>query len=41
LYLVYAQTRRQYGSRNMSLPSRILKAIPEELLDIYESSKPF
>lgn len=36
LYLVYAQTRRQYGSRNMSVKSRILKAIPEELLSIRE-----
>ncbi len=35
LYMIYAQTRKQYGSRNMSIPSRILKAIPEEL---YESS---
>ncbi len=34
LYLVHAQTRRQYGSRNMSVKSRILKAVPEELLDI-------
>ncbi len=34
LFLVHAQTRRQYGSRNMSVPSRILKAIPEELLEI-------
>ncbi len=37
LYLIHAQTRKQYGSRNMSIPSRILKAIPEELLDIHES----
>lgn len=36
LFLVYAQTRRQFGLRNMSVPSRILKAIPEELLEIYE-----
>lgn len=34
LYLIYAQTRKQYGTRNMSVPSRILKAIPEDLLDI-------
>lgn len=34
LYLVYTQSRKQYGSRNMSVPSRILKAIPKELLDI-------
>jgi DNA helicase-2/ATP-dependent DNA helicase PcrA len=33
LYLIHAQTRKQYGTRNMSLPSRILKAIPEELLN--------
>jgi len=36
LFLVYAQSRKQYGLRNMSVKSRILKAIPEELLDIYE-----
>jgi len=34
LFLVHAQTRRQYGSRNMSVKSRILKAVPEELLDV-------
>ncbi|OGE80593.1 MAG: hypothetical protein A2660_02125 [Candidatus Doudnabacteria bacterium RIFCSPHIGHO2_01_FULL_45_18] len=39
LYLVYATSRKQFGSRNISLPSRILKAIPEELLEIYESNK--
>ncbi|OGE87990.1 MAG: hypothetical protein A3J07_02115 [Candidatus Doudnabacteria bacterium RIFCSPLOWO2_02_FULL_49_13] len=32
LFLVHAQSRRQYGSRNISVPSRILKAIPEELI---------
>lgn len=36
LYLVYAISRKQYGSRNMSVPSRILKAIPEDLLDIQQ-----
>jgi DNA helicase II / ATP-dependent DNA helicase PcrA len=36
LYLVHAMTRKQFGSRNMSVPSRFLKAIPAELLDIYE-----
>ncbi|MEO8065609.1 MAG: UvrD-helicase domain-containing protein [Candidatus Doudnabacteria bacterium] len=36
LYLVYAQSRKQYGLRNVSIPSRILKAIPEELLDIQQ-----
>jgi len=36
LYLVHAMTRKQYGSRNMSVPSRFLKAIPRELLEIYE-----
>ena len=36
LYLLHALSRRTFGSRNMSLPSRILKAIPTELLDIYE-----
>lgn len=34
LFLIYAQTRKQFGTRNISLPSRILKAIPEELLEI-------
>ncbi|HTL39445.1 MAG TPA: UvrD-helicase domain-containing protein [Methylomirabilota bacterium] len=34
LYLVYAQSRKIYGQRNMSVASRILKAIPEELLEI-------
>jgi len=34
LYLIHAQTRRQYGSRNMSVKSRILKAVPEELLEV-------
>jgi DNA helicase II / ATP-dependent DNA helicase PcrA len=37
LFLVYAQTRKQYGLRNVSIPSRILKAIPEELLDIHNA----
>lgn len=36
LFMIHAQTRRQYGSRNMSVKSRILKAVPEELLDIRE-----
>ncbi|MBI4049347.1 MAG: UvrD-helicase domain-containing protein [Candidatus Doudnabacteria bacterium] len=36
LYLVHAQSRRQFGLRNLSVPSRILKAIPEELLERYE-----
>ena len=36
LFLVCAQTRKQYGTRNVSIPSRILKAIPEDLLDIHE-----
>jgi DNA helicase-2/ATP-dependent DNA helicase PcrA len=36
LYLVHAMTRKQYGSRNMSVPSRFLKAIPPEMLEIYE-----
>ena len=35
LFLVYAMSRKQFGSRNASVPSRILKAIPEELLDIH------
>ncbi len=37
LYMLCAQTRKQFGSRNISIPSRFLKAIPEELLDIHES----
>jgi DNA helicase-2/ATP-dependent DNA helicase PcrA len=36
LFLVHALSRKQYGLRNVSIPSRILKAIPEELLQIYE-----
>jgi DNA helicase-2/ATP-dependent DNA helicase PcrA len=36
LYLVHAMTRRAYGQRNMSIPSRFLKAIPAEMLEIYE-----
>ncbi len=36
LFLLYANSRKQYGSRNISVMSRILKAIPEELLK-YES----
>ncbi len=36
LYLVHAMTRKQYGSRNMSMPSRFLKAIPQDLIEIYE-----
>jgi DNA helicase-2/ATP-dependent DNA helicase PcrA len=36
LFLVCAQTRKTFGSRNVSIPSRILKAIPQELLDIHE-----
>jgi DNA helicase-2/ATP-dependent DNA helicase PcrA len=36
LFLLCAQTRKQFGSRNISIPSRFLKAIPEELMDIHE-----
>jgi DNA helicase-2/ATP-dependent DNA helicase PcrA len=36
LYLVHAFSRRTFGLRNMSVPSRILKAIPNEMLDVYE-----
>jgi DNA helicase-2/ATP-dependent DNA helicase PcrA len=36
LYLVHALSRKTYGVRNMSLPSRILKAIPPELIEVYE-----
>jgi DNA helicase II / ATP-dependent DNA helicase PcrA len=38
LYLVYALSRKQYGLRSASMPSRILKAIPESMLDVYEYS---
>ncbi len=34
LFLVYAGSRKTYGQRNLSVASRILKAIPEELLEI-------
>jgi DNA helicase II / ATP-dependent DNA helicase PcrA len=37
LYLLHALSRKQYGLRNASVPSRILKAIPQELLDIFHS----
>lgn len=36
LYLVHAMTRKQYGSRNMSVPSRFLKAIPSDMIEVYE-----
>ncbi|HYE22550.1 MAG TPA: UvrD-helicase domain-containing protein [Verrucomicrobiae bacterium] len=36
LYLVHAMSRKQFGMRNASIPSRILKAIPEELIDVIE-----
>jgi DNA helicase II / ATP-dependent DNA helicase PcrA len=36
LYLVHAQSRKQFGMRNLSVPSRILQAIPEELYEVYE-----
>ncbi|HYC79526.1 MAG TPA: UvrD-helicase domain-containing protein, partial [Candidatus Binatia bacterium] len=36
LYLVHALTRKQFGSRNMSVPSRFLKAIPAEMIEIFE-----
>jgi DNA helicase-2/ATP-dependent DNA helicase PcrA len=36
LFMLCAQTRKQFGSRNMSIPSRFLKAIPKELLNIHE-----
>lgn len=41
LYLVHALSRKQYGLRNISVPSRILKGIPEELLEIYEPRQEF
>jgi hypothetical protein len=34
--MIHAMSRRSFGQRNASIPSRILKAIPEELLDIVE-----
>lgn len=36
LYLIHAMSRKTFGVRNMSLPSRILKAIPNDLIEIYE-----
>ncbi len=33
LFLVHATSRKQYGTRNISVASRILKAIPEELYE--------
>lgn len=36
LYLVHAFSRRSFGSRNISMPSRILKAIPTDMIDVYE-----
>lgn len=36
LYLVHALTRRAFGNRSMSVPSRFLKAIPQEMLEVYE-----
>ncbi|OGE84021.1 MAG: hypothetical protein A3B10_04130 [Candidatus Doudnabacteria bacterium RIFCSPLOWO2_01_FULL_44_21] len=41
LFLIYAQSRKQFGSRNLSVPSRILKAIPEEMLKIEQGGLPF
>ncbi|HEX9502792.1 MAG TPA: UvrD-helicase domain-containing protein [Patescibacteria group bacterium] len=38
LYMLCAQTRKQFGSRNVSIPSRFLKAIPKELLDISDGN---
>lgn len=37
LFLVYCVSRKTYGQHNLSVPSRILKAIPEDLLDIHDS----
>jgi DNA helicase-2/ATP-dependent DNA helicase PcrA len=36
LFLVHALSRKQFGSRNISVPSRILRAIPEEMLTILQ-----
>lgn len=36
LFLVHALSRKQFGSRNISVPSRILRAIPEEMLNILQ-----
>lgn len=41
LFLIYAQSRKTYGQRSLSVPSRILKAIPEDLLDIQQGREPF
>lgn len=36
LYLVHAYSRKTFGMRNLTTPSRILRGIPEELLEIQE-----
>jgi len=41
LFLVYARSRRVYGNVNISEPSRVLKAIPKEHLELVGGSENF
>lgn len=41
LYLVYARTRRVFGSLQANSPSRILRALPQGSLDIHAPSSSF
>jgi DNA helicase-2/ATP-dependent DNA helicase PcrA len=41
LYLVYARTRRVFGSLQANSPSRILRALPQEALNIHAPSSSF
>jgi len=41
LYLVYARTRRVFGSLQANAPSRILRALPQEALEIHAPSSSF
>lgn len=41
LYLVYARTRRVFGSLQANSPSRILRALPQEALEIHAPSSSF
>jgi DNA helicase-2/ATP-dependent DNA helicase PcrA len=41
LYLIYARARRVFGSLQVNAPSRILRALPQEALDIHAPSSSF
>jgi DNA helicase-2/ATP-dependent DNA helicase PcrA len=41
LYLIYARTRRVFGSLQANSPSRILRALPQDALDIHAPSASF